>query len=107
MRLAGNAGRKKSPKIRHLRIIAQLCRAVYSQLRHVSTIGKNIKQQCLLHRSSQYGLRPTNVWDCFVSLGHSSKFQPFSRLGFVTARTSLNRGQQNFAGCLAVFWSGT
>jgi len=37
-------------------IIAQLCRAVSSQLRHVSTIGKEInKQQSLLHMSSQYG----------------------------------------------------
>ena len=33
---------KKSPKIRHLSTITQLCRAVSSQLRHVSTIGKNL-----------------------------------------------------------------
>jgi len=31
-RLAGNAGPKKSPKIRHLRTIVQLCRAISSQL---------------------------------------------------------------------------
>jgi len=31
---------EKSPKIRHLRSIAQLCRAMSSQLRHISTIGK-------------------------------------------------------------------
>ena len=37
-RLAGNAGRKKSSKSRHLRTIVQLCRAISSQLRHVSTI---------------------------------------------------------------------
>jgi len=35
-----NTGRKKSPKIRHLRTIAQLCWAISSQLRHISTIGK-------------------------------------------------------------------
>jgi len=35
-------GRTKSPKIRHLSTIAQLCRAISSQLRHVSTIGKNL-----------------------------------------------------------------
>ena len=40
--LAGNAGPKKSPKIRHLGTIAQLCRAISSQLRHVSTIGKKL-----------------------------------------------------------------
>jgi len=38
-----NTGRKKSPKIRHLRTIAQLCRAICSQLRHASTIGKKIQ----------------------------------------------------------------
>ena len=36
-----NIGRKKSPKNRHLRTIVQLCPAISSQLRHVSTIGKN------------------------------------------------------------------
>jgi len=39
-RLAGNPGPKKSPKIRNLRTIAQLCRHISSQLRHVSTVGK-------------------------------------------------------------------
>jgi len=35
----------------------------------------------------QYGeLRPINGWDLLVSLGHPSKFQPVSRLAFVTAR---------------------
>ena len=39
--LTENTGRKKSPKIRYLRTIAQLCRTISSQLRHVSTIGKS------------------------------------------------------------------
>jgi len=33
---------KKSPKSRHLCTIVQLCRALYLQLRHVSTIGKSL-----------------------------------------------------------------
>jgi len=37
--LTENTGRKKLPKIRHLRTIAQLCRAIPSQL---STIGKKM-----------------------------------------------------------------
>ena len=41
-RLAENTARKKSPKSRHLATIAQLCRAIPSQLRHVSTIGKKL-----------------------------------------------------------------
>jgi len=42
MRLAENTGRKKSPKIRHLSTIAQLCRDISSQLRHALTIEKNL-----------------------------------------------------------------
>jgi len=43
---------KKSPKICNLGTIAQLCRAVSSQQRHVSTIGKKlVKQQYLPHMS--------------------------------------------------------
>jgi len=41
---------KKSPKMCRLRTIAQLCRAISLQLRHVSTIGKmlnsNISSTC-------------------------------------------------------------
>jgi len=48
----------------------------------------------------------SNSWDLLASLGHPSKFQPVSRLGFVTAPTLLNGGQQNFAGCLAISWGG-
>jgi len=57
---AENTGRKKSPKIWRLGTIAQLCRAISSQLRHASTIGKKlVKQQYPLHMFSQYGeLRP-------------------------------------------------
>jgi len=52
-RLAGNAVRKDYTKNRHLGTIAQLCPAVCSQLRHVSTFGKKlVKQQYLLHMSS-------------------------------------------------------
>ena len=39
-RLAENTARKKSPKSRRLGTIPQFCRAISSQLRHVSTIGK-------------------------------------------------------------------
>ena len=79
---------QKVAKNRHLGTIAQLCRAMSSQLRHVSTIGKKlVKQQWVLHMSSQYGeLRPTSGWDRFGSLGHPYKFQRVLRLGSVTAR---------------------
>ena len=41
-RLAANAGPKNVAKNRHLGTSAQICRAISSQLRHVSTIGKNL-----------------------------------------------------------------
>jgi len=40
MRLAENTGRKNDAKISQLRTMAQICRAISSQLRHISTIGK-------------------------------------------------------------------
>jgi len=58
--------------------------------------------------SSQYGeLWPTNGWDRLAGLGHPTKFQRVSSLGFVTAPTSLNGSQPNFALCLAVSLTGT
>jgi len=61
--LAENTGRTQIvDKNRHLGTIPQLCRAISSQLRHVSTIAKKlVKQQYLLHMSPQYDeLRPTS-----------------------------------------------
>jgi len=54
-RLTENTGCKKVAKNRHLGTIAQLCWAISSQLRHVSTIGKKlVKQQYVLQMSPQY-----------------------------------------------------
>jgi len=89
---------EKLCKNRHLCTITQLCWAVSSQLRHISTITKKlVKQQYLIHISSEYGeLGSTNDWDRLVSLGHSSEFERVSCLRFVTAPTSLNGGQPDF-----------
>jgi len=56
---------KKSPKNRHLRTIAQLCLAIPSQLRHVSTIGKkllssNISSRCP-HNMVNFGLLAVEI----------------------------------------------
>ena len=91
-------GTQKVAKNRHLgTIVSQLCRAISSQLRHVSTIGKKLlRQQYLPRTSSQYGeLRPTSVWHPLASLGHPSKFQRVSRLGSVTAWHSISGRQPN------------
>ena len=56
-------GSLKIQDAKNLGTIPQLCQAISSQLRHVSTIGKKVvKQQYLLHMCSQYGeLPPTSV----------------------------------------------
>jgi len=110
MRLAENTGRKKVAKNRHLITITQLCRAISSQLRHVSTIGKKLAAICPPHVPIIWWTSATNGWDLLASLGHpcKPKFQRVSRLAFVTAATSLTggQGQPNFARCMAV-WPGT
>ena len=80
-RLAANTGRKKVAKNRHLGTIAQLRRAISSQLyiRHVSTIGKKlVKQQYLLHMSLQYGeLRPLVAEILSLVWGTPANFKGF------------------------------
>jgi len=65
---------QKVAKNCYLGTIAQLCRAMSSQLglRHISTIGKKLfKQQYVLHMSSQYGeIRQTSGWERSGSLKH-------------------------------------
>jgi len=59
---------------------------------------KNLLDSNISPTSSQYGeLRTTSGWDRFGCLGHPSKFQRVSRLGFVTARHSSSGRQPNFA----------
>jgi len=87
--------RQKLPSGHHRTI----CRAISSQLRHISAIGKKlVKQQYLLHMSSQYGeLQPTSGWDRSGSLGHPCIFQRVSRLGSITARHCSSGRQRDFA----------
>jgi len=104
MKIQDAKWRKKSPSGHH----PTTCRAISSQLRHVSTIKELVKQQYVFRMSPQYGeLRPTSGWDRFGSLGHPSQFQRVSRLAFVLAATSLNGRQPNFARCLAISCAGT
>jgi len=105
MQLAGETGRKNSP-CGHYGTIFSGC--IFATKACINNRKKLDKQQYLLHMSSQYGkLQLTSVWDWFGSLGYPSKFQQLSRLGFVTAATSLTGGQPNLALCLAMYWAGT
>ena len=98
-RFAGNTGRKNDAKIHNLRTIAQLCRAISSQLRQASTIGKkllniSISPTCPYNMANFGPLWLRSVQE----FGHSSYFfQRVSRLGSVTARHSSSGRQPNFA----------
>jgi len=50
--LARNTGCKNDAKNRHQGTIAQLCPAISSQLRHLSTIGKNLLSSSISSRCS-------------------------------------------------------
>jgi len=90
---------KKSPSEHHR---TTLSGCIFATKAHIDNRKKRVKQQYLFHMSSQYGeLRPISGWDRFTSLGHPSKFQQVSRVGFITAPTSLNGRQPNFARSLA------
>jgi len=94
-RLHENTGPKKSPFGHHRTILSGY---IFATKARIDNRKKLVKQQYLLHMSSQYGeLRPASGWDHFVSLGHPCKFQRLSRLGSVTARRSSIGRQPHFA----------
>ena len=106
-RLAGNAGPKKLPKIRHLGTIAQLCWAISLQLRHVLTVRKKrVKQQYLLHvltiwwASAHYVLR-----SFYLVWGTPVNFNGFCVL--ISLRQWRLTEANQTAWCLAVSWADT
>jgi len=88
--LTGNAGPKKSPKIRHLGTIAQLCPAISSQLRHdevtISAIQTKISyssEMCIgtNGKSAIAGMLATSHWRS-VTL-QTNTFKPHYKAGDV------------------------
>ena len=71
--LAENTARKKSPISRNLGTIPQLCRAISSQLRHVSTVGKNLLSSNISSTSS--ALLAAEI--CWRVWGTSANFNGF------------------------------
>ena len=67
-------------------------------------LSSNISSTCA-HNTVNFG--PLAAEICLPVWGTCSKFQQVSRLGSVTASTSLNGNQSNFAQCLAISWAGT
>ena len=109
--LAANTGRKKVAKNRHLGTIAQLRRAIFSQLWHISTIGKknllssNISSTCP-HNMVNFGPLAAEI----VSLvwgtpGNFNGFRVLAALGLlhgilvvgVSQTAALNRGRHLYS----------
>jgi len=78
--VAENTGRKNDAKNCHLGTIPQLCRAISSQVRHVSTIGKknllssNISYTCP-HNTANFG--PLAAYIVSVVWGTPATFNGF------------------------------
>jgi len=102
-RLSGNTGRKNS----HQRPIAELCRAISSQLRHASTIGKNLLNSKTFftcpHNIAYFGPLAaeigSGVW------GTPGNFNGFRVLASLLV--SFTGGQLKFARYLAASWAAT
>jgi len=101
--------RKKSPSAHHHTTLSGYIFATTGKAcinnRKNNFLNSNISSIC--PHNTYVERLPTNGWDPFVSFGHPRKFQQFLLLGFITAPSSLNGGQPNFAWCLAIFWAGT
>jgi len=95
MRLAGNTGRKN----RHFGTITQNCRAISSEQRHISTVGKNLLN---INTSSacpdnmvNFGLLAAEIlWRVWGTPANFNGFRVLAAL--ITARYSSSRRQPNF-----------
>ena len=74
---------KKVAKNCHLGTIAQICRAISSELRHISTLGKNLlnsnTSSTCPDNMVNFGLLTAEI--CWRVWGHPCKCQPVLRLG--------------------------
>jgi len=83
-RLAENTRRKNSPSAHHRTTLSGY---IFATKALMDNRKKVVKQQYLLHMSSQYGeLQCTNGWDRFVSLGHPANFNKFRVLASLLYR---------------------
>ena len=115
-RLAANTGRKKVAKNRHMGTIAQLRRAISSQLRHISTSKKNLLS------SNIFSICPYNmvnfgpltaeivslVWD---TPGNLNRFRVLAALLHgtlvvgVSQTAALNRGRHLYSAGRPSHWA--
>jgi len=99
--LAGYTGCKNDAKNRHLLTIAQFCRAISSQLRHVSTIGKNLLSSNIALRCPYNPVNFSPLAAEIVSLvwGTPANFNGFRVLAALlhSQTAALNRGRHLYS----------
>ena len=99
---------KNRQKIRHLRTIAQLCRAISLQLRHISTIGKkllnsNVSSTCTYNMVNFGSLAAEICWRVWgtqqISTGFASwqRYCTDSSSGRQANFAALNRGRHLYS----------
>jgi len=89
-RFAENTGCKN----RHFGIIAQLCRAVSSQLRHVSTIGKNVTSSTCPHNMANFGLLTAEIrWRVWGTPANLAALLHGTLVVGASQTAALNRGR--------------
>jgi len=95
-------------KNRHLRTVAQICQAMSSQRRHISTIAKNLLNNNISstcpHNMVNFGPPTAEIVWRVAPVQISTGFASWLRY---TAATSLNGGQPNFARFFAISRAGT
>jgi len=90
IRLAENTGRKNCQKICHLGTTAQLCQAESSQLRHISTIGKNMLNSNI---SSTCPHNMANFGPLTAAIGSGVSGTPANFNGFRVLPSLLQQGR--------------
>jgi len=87
---------KKLPSAHHRTTLSGY---VFATKTCIDNRKKHVKQQYLLHMSSQYGeLQPTNGWDPLAGLGHPANFNVFRVLASLQHRhrsTEVNQTLHN------------
>jgi len=107
---------RKSPKIRHLRTIAQLCRTISSQLMHQSPIGKKLLNSNVFctcpHNMVNFGpLATETCWRVWapqqISTGFASwqRYARHSSSGRQPNIVVLNRGRHLYSGRRPSRWA--
>ena len=105
-----STGRKNCPKIARLRTIGQICRAISSQLWHISTMGKkllnsNISPTCL-HNMVNFGpLMAEIYWRFWGTPANFNGFRVLASLRHRRRSTEVNQTLHDV--CVTVSWDGT